>query len=88
MINSVSGLVVSSSSGFPSNTLPTTSSAFVETIQDYGIIESLLKSMQKFLFTFVGFGSVPLRRILQVVPGWFQVSRNIVTLLHFNKSLT
>lgn len=27
-------------------------------MQDYGIIESFLKSMQKILFTFVGFGSV------------------------------
>lgn len=76
-----------STSDFLSSPLPTTSSAFASAVQDYGIIESLLVPMQKILFTLADSRSVPLRRILQVLPQWFQVSRNIVTLLGFNKSL-
>lgn len=76
-----------STSDFLSSPSPTTSSAFASAVQDYGIIESLLVPMQKILSTLADSRSVPLRRILQVLPRWFQVFRNTVTLLGFNKSL-
>jgi len=56
------------------NALPTTISTFTSMMQDYGKIESLLKSMGRIYFC--GFWIRSFRENSWSIPGWFQVSRN------------